>query len=819
MHSIKKVIFSIVFFFFCVSLNSIAQEVTLEPLKSVRDSIVFPELTANEKSIMAEQAQIFLRDLYVHKFEKLDFYPGLEDPIPLIEEVVKNVDSLSTAELEEAIYRIFVSQRDLHLNYLFPTPYGGFRSFLPLTFTRTEGRREFFEVRVNAVDEETFASFASDQRVPEIGDRVVSYDHLPISKAVERQLVTAQGANRFGGFTRALGQMTFVSHLLHLVPEENEVTMTLVSDKNGHPDFYTITLPWVVQLPETPLITSQFSTSAEPKKIDIVERLNEGKDLWQDEFNKFVNSRGLKPESNYPSNPSNEPTLTWGVIDNRYGNFGYFNLNSFVPENGTDFTLLEIQRILFEEFSETDGLIFDVRNNGGGSIVLADKLSQLFSRDEAQVINARLLNTNLNRKIFNESLLGDFLEPAWRDAINAVEGSDRIHTDLVAFTSDTEANDLGQSYYKPVAVLANARSYSATDLFTCSMRDNMGALVYGEDPLTGAGGANVITHDLFNSFGPEEFVDLPGDHAMRVSWRQSIRFGRSEGKVIEDFGCEADVNVSQTKNDLINAGEDQIETITRGLAKSGLKLRYLPQVRPLQFENQVFLQRAERSYEVFVKNTAFINVIVDGIVANQISVFAGFRERNIEIPLPEELEDGSLNFVTFEGIGLWGERLWNLKRQFVVLGDQVTIGENGLLIDFESQPTIDPFVVLNNNLPEEGWNLETPNIQVGFNPEYVNNIDTDAVLLMDLTSLSSANVSFDLEIDTEQDFDFIEVFVEDSSGNTLSLLRESGFLPLTSYTFDISEFAGQEGVLLHFRFTSDASVIAPGVKLQRLEIN
>ena len=347
----------------------------------------------------------------------------------------------------------------------------------------------------------------------------------------------------------------------------------------------------------------------------------------------------------------------------------------------------------------------------------------------------------------------------------------------------------------------------------------MGALVYGEYPLTGAGGANVITHDLFNSFGPEEFVDLPGDHAMRVSWRQSIRFGRSQGKVIEDFGCEADVNVSQTKNDLINAGEDQIETITRGLAKSGLKLRYLPQVRPLQFENQVFLQRAERSYEVFVKNTAFINVIVDGIVADQINVFAGFRERSIEIPLPEELEDGSLNFVTFEGIGLWGERLWNLKRQFVVLGDQVTIGENGFLIDFESQPTIDPFVVLNNNLPEEGWNLETPNIQVGFNPEYENNIDTDAVLLMDLTSLSSANVSFDLEIDTEQSFDFIEVFVEDSSGNTLSLLRESGFFPLTRYSFDISEFAGQEGVLLHFRFTSDASVIAPGVKLQRLEIN
>lgn len=818
MHLIKKCILSIGLFLFWVPLSSIAQDITLEPLESVRDSIVFDELTAEDKLIMAEQAQIFLRDLYVHRFEKIDFYPESEDPVPAIAEVVNNVDSLTTTELEEAIYNIFVSQRDLHLNYIFPAPHNSFRSFLPLTFTRTESRDDFFEVRINAVDEETFRSFAPDQRIPEVGDRVVSYDHLPIAKAVDRQLATAQGANRFGGFTRALGQMTFVSHLLHLVPEENEVTMTLVSGKGRRSDFYTITLPWVVEVPTTSLSTSEFSSSNSSQKIDIVERLNEGKDLWQDEFNKFVSSRGLKPESSYPSNPSNEPALTWGVIDNQHGSFGYFNLSSFSPNSGTDFTINEIQRIIFEEFSETDGLIFDVRNNGGGSIVLADRLSQLFSRDEAQVISARLLNSDLNRTIFNASTLGPLLGSGWSDAINAVEGSDSIHTDIIPFTSDTDANDLGQSYYKPVAVLANARSYSATDLFTCSMRDNSAALVYGEDPLTGAGGANVITHDLFNDLGPVEFVDLPGDHAMRVSWRQSIRFGRSEGQVIEDFGCEADVNVSQTQNDLLNGGEDQIETITRGLAKSAFSLRYLSQAQPSQYENQVYIEGAG-NYDVFVKNTAFINVIVDGAVADQIPVFTGWHGRNIEIPLPDQLAEGSINFVTFEGVSLWGERLWNIKRQFVVLGEEAVIEEDGLIIDFASQPSIDPFVVLNNNLPEDGWNLLSPNLQVGFNPEYVNNVNTDAVLLMDLTALSSANLSFDLEIDTELGFDFIDISIEDSAGNVVTLIRQSGFSQLSTYSFDISDFAGQAGVLLHFRFTSDGSVVAPGVKLQRLEIN
>ncbi|WP_086934229.1 S41 family peptidase [Agarilytica rhodophyticola] len=824
MNQIRKLLLFVTFFSLCFSSNVFAQE--LAKLQDVRDEIVFPELTDDEKRIMVEQAQIFLRDLYVHRFDKLDFYPGLEDPVGLVADVVDNIDSLSSAEMEEALYDIFVSQRDLHLNYIFPSPHADYRSFLPLTLTRTASRRNFFEVRVNSVNQEQFERFAPGQRVPAIGDRVVRYDNLPIRRAVNRQLATAQGANRFGGFTRALGQMTFVSHLLHLVPENDDVTITFETETGrGYwkkRERYTITLPWITQLPAR-AAAANFSTSralpaAPAKRKFNPEDWNNGVDMWQEEFNNFISENGLAPISDYPSNPSNEPNLTWGIIDNQFGSFGYFNLTTFSPTNGGDFTIAEIRRIIFEEFGDTDGLIFDVRNNGGGSIILADTLSQLFSRNEVRAINARLLNTDLNRTIFNESIFGAFSNPEWTEVINAAEGTGAIYSDLAPFTRDPDANLLGQAYYKPVAVLANARSYSATDLFTCTMRDNVAALVYGEDPRTGAGGANVITHALFNQVLPSVFEPLPGDHRMRVSWRQSVRFGRSEGRIIEDFGCEADIDASQTKNDLLTGGDTQIKRITRSLAWRANSGRYDATVRPLQNATTVFLGASDTTYDVFVSNTKKINVLLNGERINQVAVYAGMQEELVSLPLPENLTVGEPAFVTFEGVDYYGQRLWNLKRNFVVLGEKLVVDEEGVEVDFAQATSAAPFVVINRNPPEDGWNLVSPNLEIGFNPEYADNLNTDAVLLMDMSGLTSAQLVFDIEYDTEPGFDFLEVFMEDGSGNTTSLLRVSGSQPMTTFDFDVSQFAGQDTVLLHYRFTSDTNTVAPGVRLGRVSI-
>ncbi|MBX2857183.1 MAG: hypothetical protein KTR17_00855 [Cellvibrionaceae bacterium] len=806
-----------------ISVGTLAQTEIIDTLENRRNEIVFPELTSDQKRVLSEQAQFLLKDLYVHRFEKLAFYPGLEDPVPQIANIVENADSLSTAEIEEGIYRIFAAQRDLHLNYLFPEPHASYRSFLPLTFTRTANFFDRFEVRVSAVNADLFAEYAPGQQVPELGDRIVAYDGLSIDAAVERQKQTAQGANEFGGFTRALGQMTFVSHFLHLKPERDTISITFEKSTRSpyfHGRRYTITLPWLVQF-TAPEEVRSLNAPETKKKFD-PKRFNEAREVWQEEYNDFVRSVGLEETSDYPNLPTAEPVLTWGRIENRYGEFGYLRLTSFVPQTGVANTIAEIRRLLLEEFDDTDGLIFDVRNNGGGFISLADELSQLFMPNEADVIKARLLNTELNLSVFNDNVFGpNVLGENWNQVINEAAGNGELYTELAAFTTDSAANSRGQAYFKPVAVLANARSYSASDLFVCSMKDNRAALVFGEDLRTGAGGANVVNHgSFFNVLLPSVFEPLPPGHDMRVSWRQSVRFGPAAGRIIEDFGCEANIDVSRTPRDLLQGNRDQIKTITRELGVKSNFFRYQPSARTANSRlNQLTLGDTP-VLEVSVKYTPLISVSVGGVEKDLIPVFASKREEKVEVDL-STLPINAQSQVVLRGVTWSGRTLWNLKRNITRLDQKLPVDDAGLLLDFSSLTDLGPLAVVNaNTAAENGWQLVPPALQVGFEPSYLDNINTSGILALNLSALNSATLSIDFEQDTELDFDFFEVFIADENGvPEQQLQRSSGQQSRRTVEFDLSAFAGRESVLIYFQFISDGFVTAPGIKIYSIKLN
>ncbi|MCG8569784.1 MAG: S41 family peptidase [Spirochaetes bacterium] len=818
MKQMKKTLLVLLIITLVVPLFSVTVQKT-DYLKNVRDQIVFDELTLEEKQIMAEQAQIFLKDLYVHRYHKMDYYYNHKDPVTEMEEVVNTIGDMTTAEMEEAIYKIFVAQRDLHLNYIFPNPYANYKEFLPFTFTRTADFINFFQVRINAVQSEIFAEYFPDLRVPEIGDQVLSYNKMPILKAIREQFNTAQGANLFGGFSRALGQMTYVPNHLHMVPEEDEVEIILKSASTG--EIYKITVPWLAQWTEESADKSLFyrtgPESKDSKKRKFTkEDFYQSVDLWQESYNEFIKEIGLVPKSVFPSNDSNEPVVKWGIIENQSGKFAYLNIQSFVPETGTENAINEIIRLVNEEFESTDGMIIDVRNNGGGSIIFADKLSQLFMPGEAQVIRARLLNTELNHYIFNESYFQYVAGAGWQDAINAVAGTNEIYSPTVAFTTDEEANDLGQVYYKPVVVLNNARSYSATDLFSCAMQDNEAAVIFGEDPRTGAGGANVITHALFNYYVGAPFETMPLDHRMRVSWRQSVRFGKHEGDLIEDYGCVADLDASLRLSDLYDGGESQLSKLTTNLAIRSFF--YQSSVDADDDATLLYMNKDNLKIGITVKNTENINVFINGELYETISASAYFYEEHFDIELPNTIEPGQLLSVTLTGTNWFNETAWNMKRQIVVLDEKVTIDENGFDIDFATADEISPVTVINfGNAPESGWNLNKPYLEVGYNPQYDNYVDTDALLLVDLISRDTAQLSFTMEFDTEQDYDFVEVFVTQGDSKEL-LFRESGVQASETFTFDINSFAGKDDVIVHFRFVTDTNTTAQGVRLSGFSI-
>jgi C-terminal processing protease CtpA/Prc len=125
---------------------------------------------------------------------------------------------------------------------------------------------------------------------------------------------------------------------------------------------------------------------------------------------------------------------------------------------------------------------------------------------------------------------------------------------------------------KPVGVLINANCYSSCDIFASYMQDSHAGVIYGEDPQTGAGGANVVQHkNFFTKYLPEVFQNMPGGQDMRIGWRQAIRSGKNAGKLIEDHGVYADFVVRPLASEFAtNATRtNQLEKIVEHLKQYG----------------------------------------------------------------------------------------------------------------------------------------------------------------------------------------------------------------------------------------------------------
>jgi Viral BACON domain len=79
---------------------------------------------------------------------------------------------------------------------------------------------------------------------------------------------------------------------------------------------------------------------------------------------------------------------------------------------------------------------------------------------------------------------------------------------------------------------------------------------------------------------------------------------------------------------------------------------------------------------------------------------------------------------------------------------------------------------------------------------------------LDLTGYTTARLSFNCIVDTEEGYDFFEVWVKDSEDVWYRMLGESGPHDLTWIykSIDLSAFAGQSGITIEFYFYSDSTI-------------
>src|SRR3954453_20376384 len=75
-------------------------------LGSRRALIDVPVYTADQKKTVVQQAQVLLKDLYVHREKKITEHgPGI-DPLPLLDQLATEAERLPEIELHQRLERI-----------------------------------------------------------------------------------------------------------------------------------------------------------------------------------------------------------------------------------------------------------------------------------------------------------------------------------------------------------------------------------------------------------------------------------------------------------------------------------------------------------------------------------------------------------------------------------------------------------------------------------------------------------------------------------------------------------------------------------------
>jgi hypothetical protein len=256
-------------------------------------------------------------------------------------------------------------------------------------------------------------------------------------------------------------------------------------------------------------------------------------------------------------------------LNTKYGIFGYVRIFTFMhPE--ADAFVAEFQRLI--QLLPQNGLVIDVRGNGGGNILACERLLQLLTPKEIEPARFQLVNSPLTLALCQ---LCPNIRP-WEKSIRQSVQTGETQSASPPITTKDSCNKIGQKYGGPVVLITDALCYSAADIFAAQFQDHNIGKILGTSHNTGAGGANVWVHsDLCDMVWPLSthspvrglFRRLPYGTEMRVAIRRCLRVGRNAGTPVEDLGVAPDATHHMTRRDLLERNEDLLNEATRILVK------------------------------------------------------------------------------------------------------------------------------------------------------------------------------------------------------------------------------------------------------------
>jgi C-terminal processing protease CtpA/Prc len=513
--------------------------------------------TIEDRMTVVRRALQLLENYYAHLPLKKAMYAV--DPIQRLRLLRRKLADFSNdLEFHVEMVEIFASLRDLHTRYVLPKPFSDCVAVLPFRIEEyyINGQRKFLVAAV--VPGFRHATFQA-------GVTVSHWNGMAIQRAIEVISVRQSGGNLDARRIRGIAALTTRALAVTVPPDEEWVDVRYLSANGSAMEtrfhWAVIGLP-VKQEPSLATLQGRDLLLGLDIETHTIGRVNTH--LYasaQDDSNENSSERtSAKTEDRIPTSLGN--AILARKVNSRSGSFGYIRIFTFNVDDAAAF-VQEIARLL--EFMPSDGLIIDVRDNGGGLLAAGEGILQLFTPNKIETARFQFINSSPTLSLCEKAAEQDSEIRAWTDSIRRSLETGATFSAAIQITPGKAANSIGQRYFGPVVVITNARSYSTTDLFAAGFQDNDIGIVFGVDGSTGAGGANVWTYETLRSrirnAGPveAELEALPKGADLSVAIRRSLRVGPHAGTELEDFGVTPDCRYFMSYDDVINKNVNLIE--------------------------------------------------------------------------------------------------------------------------------------------------------------------------------------------------------------------------------------------------------------------
>ena len=554
---------------------------TMPEFRSLTDA---QGLTTAQRETLVEQARILIEDLYCHLPLKQAMHAV--EPGQRLRLLANRMKGMSDREFHTRLQEIFIDLRDLHTNYLLPTPYRNKLAFLGILLeTYFEGgERQWMVSKV-------FDHLVSDDSL-QAGVVVTHWNGMPMELAVWRNADREAGSNLPARLARGLENMTFRAMIASLPPDEDWVDL---SYRDLDDDERETRLPWRVFDSVQEIISGSDQPTGHLASLTTPLRYQVGLDM-RTELIRRAKKRlfspgavreerrmkryqtkqlaGRRPRATAAQKaaqviPTTRPDdLSARTVDTAHGTFGYLRLWTFhMKDENIDAFVQEVERLVSDEFPRA-GLIVDVRGNGGGYVIAAEYLLQFLTPHPIAPEPSQFINTPATLSLATKNV---HMRP-WKASITQAVETGAQYSKGIPLSPPDIVNRRGQLYHGPVVLITDALCYSACDMFAAGFKDHEIGTVIGVDANTGAGGANVLEHDALRSIwtgGP--LTSLPKQAGMRVSIRRTLRVGERAGQPVEDLGVEPDIVHQMTRQDLLDGNVDLLDRAGELLAEATVR--------------------------------------------------------------------------------------------------------------------------------------------------------------------------------------------------------------------------------------------------------